>query len=164
MFLQGYNNNIMAKKKTEKHPYLSSYGGDYVRADQWVTEKLCALIAKKQGAELPDKFWSLPKWSSIFRRQVQMASSLLLMYDADAISSALRDKRLYNVRSFGAFAYSGFSKVLDEHQARIDSESKEEEVELETRATTKIPKLHKRDNKLSRLKNIDGKTRPIQSG
>ena len=154
----------MANKKTEKCPYLSSYGGGYVRADQWVTEKLCALIAKKQGSELPDKFWNLPKWTSIFRRQVQMASSLLLIYDAEAVSSALRDKRLYNVRSFGAFSYKGFSKVLDEHQARIDAESKEEEVQLETRSTTKIPKLHKRDNKLSRLKSIDGKTRPVQSG
>ena len=154
----------MANQKTEKCPYLSAYGGGYIRADQWVTEKLCALIAKKKGSELPDKFWNLPKWSSIFRRQVQMASSLLLVYDAESISSALRDKRLYNVRSFGAFSYTGFSKVLDEHQARIDSEAKEPEVQLETRSTTEIPKLHKRDNKLLRLNNIDGETRPVQSG
>ena len=154
----------MANQKTEKCPYLSAYGGGYIRADQWVTEKLCALIAKKQGSELPDKFWNLPKWSSVFRRQVQMASSLLIIYDADAISSALRDKKLYNVRSFGAFSYSGFSKILDEHQARIDAESKKEDVQLEVRPTNKIPKLHKKDNKLSRLKNIDVKTRPIQSG
>lgn len=154
----------MANQKTEKCPYLSAYGGGYVRADQWVTEKLCALIAKKQGSELPDKFWNLSKWSSIFRRQVQMASSLLLIYDAEAISSALRDKKLYSVRSFGAFSYSTFSKVLDEHQARIDSNSKQEEIIIEPRSTTQVPTLHKRDNKLSRLKNIDGKTRPIQSG
>jgi len=154
----------MANQKTEKCPYLSAYGGGYIRPDQWVTEKLCALIAKKKGSELPDKFWTLPKWSTIFRRQVQMASSLLLMYSAEAVSSALRDKRLYSVRSFGAFSYSGFSKVLDEHQARIDSEAKEPELQLETRSTTEIPKLHKRDNKLSRLKNIDGETRPVQSG
>ncbi|HCI70695.1 MAG TPA: hypothetical protein DHV30_08905 [Balneola sp.] len=154
----------MAKEKSQKNPYLSSYGGGYIRADQWVTEKLCALIAKKQGSELPDKFWNLPNWKSIFRRQVQMASSLLIIYDADAISSALRDKRLYNVRSFGAFSYSGFSKILDEHQQRIDSNAKEAEFELQSRDTKQIPKLHKRDNKLSRLKNIDGETRPIQSG
>ena len=154
----------MAKEKSQKNPYLSSYGGGYIRADQWVTEKLCALIAKKQGSELPDKFWNLPNWKSIFRRQVQMASSLLIIYDADAISSALRDKRLYNVRSFGAFSYSGFSKILDEHQQRIDSNAKEAEFELQSRDTKQIPKLHKRDNKLSRLKNIDGETRPFQSG
>ena len=154
----------MAKEKSQKNPYLSSYGGGYIRADQWVTEKLCALIAKKQGSELPDKFWNLPNWKSIFRRQVQMASSLLIIYDADAISSALRDKRLYNVRSFGAFSYSGFSKILDEHQQRIDSNAKEAEFELQSRDTKQIPKLHKRDNKLSRLKNVDGETRPIQSG
>tara|TARA_R110000824_G_scaffold17703_4_gene71281 strand:- start:128 stop:592 length:465 start_codon:yes stop_codon:yes gene_type:complete len=154
----------MANQKTEKCPYLSAYGGGYVRPDQWVTEKLCALIAKKKGSELPDKFWNFPKWSSIFRRQVQMASSLLIMYDAEAISSALRDKRLYSVRSFGAFSCAYFCKVLDEHQAQIISQSKQEEVKLETRATNKIPKLHKRDNKLSRLKNTDAETRPLQSG
>ena len=154
----------MANQKTEKQPYLSAYGGGYVRPDQWVTEKLCALIAKKQGSELPDKFWNLPKWRSIFKRQVQMASSLLIMYDAEAVSAALRDKRLYNVRSFGAFSCTYFSKVLDEHQTQIDSNAKKESISLEARSTTKIAKLHKRDNKLSRLKNIDGKTRPIQSG
>jgi len=155
----------MAEKKTDKTPYQSSYGAGYIRADQWVTEKLCALMAKKAGSELPDKFWDLPKWKSIFRRQVQLASSLLILYDAAAISMTLRDKRSYNIRSFAAFnSVPFFSKVLDEYQAEVDSRNKAEEIKLTPKSTTELPRLHKKQNKLSRLKNIDGETRPIQSG
>ena len=67
----------MAKNKSEKCPHLSEYGGGYIRRDQWITEKLCANIAKTENIELPDKFWSLPKWSKIFRRQVALAAGLL---------------------------------------------------------------------------------------
>ena len=158
----------MATQKTEKTPYLSNYGGGYVRPDQWITEKLCALIAKKEGGELPDKFWNFPKWQKLFRRQVQMASSLLLIYDAPAVSATLRDKRMYNVRSFGAFSsVQFFSSVLEEYQAKHDieiNELKSEKNELQTRKTTVIPKRITKDNKLSRLKNIDVETRPFQSG
>mgnify|MGYP003112864893 CR=1 FL=1 len=158
----------MANKKTDKCPYLSSYGGGYIRTDQWVTEKLCAIIAKKNGAELPDKFWNLSKWKPTFRRQVQLASSLLIMYDAEAISRTLRDKRCSNLRSFAAFnSVDFFCKVLDEYQAKYESEIKEfdsTDTYIKTRSTTEIPKRNTKDNKLSRLKNIDGETRPVQSG
>ena len=158
----------MANQKTDRCPCLSSYGGGYIREDQWVTEKLCAVIAQKGGSELPDKFWSLPKWSSTFRRQVQLASSLLIMYDAEPISRTLRDKRCRNVRSFAAFnSVPFFSGVLDEYQSKYEAEAKELESntsEIKIRSTTTVPKRKNKDNKLSRLKNIDGETRPIQSG
>ena len=155
----------MANKKTEKNSFLSDYGGGYIREDQWITERLCALIAKKNGSELPDRFWGLTKWKIIFRRQVQIAVSLLAVYKPEAVSRALRDKRCRNVRSFAAFkAGTFFSKVLKEYQSKYDSEMKSKEVELEIRSTTSVPKRIVKDNKLSRLKNIDVKTRPIQSG
>ena len=157
----------MANKKTEKCSFASDYGGGYIRPDQWVTERLCAVISKKEGVELPDKFWNLPKWRSMFRRQVQLAASLLVMYEAEPISRALKDKKSYNVRSFAAFnSVPFFSNILDEYQAKYETELKEQSQaeELETRSTTTIPKRIKKDNKLSRLNNIDGKTRPIQSG
>ena len=145
----------MANKKTEKCSFASDYGGGYIRPDQWVTERLCAVISKKEGVELPDKFWNLPKWRSMFRRQVQLAASLLVMYEAEPISRALKDKRSYNVRSFAAFnSVPFFSKILDEYQAKYETELKEQSQaeELETRSTTTIPKRIKKDNKLSRLK------------
>lgn len=155
----------MANKKTEKCSFLSDYGGGYVRSDQWVTERLCALIAKRNGGELPDKFWNLTKWKAIFRRQVQLAVSLLAVYKPEPISRAIRDNRCRNVRSFGAFkAGTFFSKVLREYQDKYEAEMKAEKFELQIRSTTAVPKRIKKDNKLSRLKNIDGKTRPLQSG
>jgi hypothetical protein len=157
----------MAKKKTEKTPYLSSYGAGYIRSDQWLTEKLCALIAKKRGGELPDKFWNLSKWKNLFRRQVQIASSILIMYDAEAISRALRDKRMRSLNSFVALKSENFfSKVLDEYQSEHEAQKKLEtiDVELVERLTTIVPSVPVKDNKLSRLKKIDVQTRPIQSG
>ena len=155
----------MANKQTKKCPYLSSYGGGYIRGDQWITEKLCALISKRDGSELPDKFWNFPKWGQLFRRQVQIASSLLIMYDADVISRALKDNRLYNLRSFAAFSTTEFfSNILDEYQSNSNAEEEQNEIKLTPKSTTSIPKLSPKDNKLSRLKKLDVKTRPVQSG
>jgi len=95
-----------------------------------------------------------------------MASSLLVMYDAEAVYKSLKDKRLSNVRSFGAFSCSFFSKVLDEYQSSYEAEkrSQEESEELAARDTRKLPTYTPKQNKLSRLKEIDGETRPVQSG
>jgi len=157
----------MANKKTEKCPFLSDYGGGYIRPDQWVTEKLCAIISKKENSELPDKFWNLPQWKQTFRRQVQLASALLILYDAEPISRALKDKRSYNLRSFSAFNSVGFfAKILDEYQNKyeVEKRSQLDSEELPTRSTNVIPTHKTRNNKLSRLKNIDAQTRPVQSG
>ena len=161
-----YNKN-MPKNKTDKRPYLSSYGGEYVRADQWVTEKLCALIAKKSGSELPDKFWKLPEWSKIFGRQVQLAASVLLIYDAEALAKSLKDKRMKNLNSFAALKSENFfSRVVDEYQSLHDVEVAEQKnaKEIHARDTSVLPNYKQKDNRLSRLKNIDVETRPVQSG
>ncbi len=155
----------MADRKTDNCPYLSNYGGGYIRADQWITEQLCSLIAKKSGAELPDKFWNIPKWDKVFRRQVQIASSLLILYDAKALYETLKDKRLRNLRSFAAFSsVKFFSSVLEEHQSKLDVEKNTAEIKLEPKSTTALPQIPTKDNKLSRLKKIDGEARPVQSG
>jgi len=95
-----------------------------------------------------------------------MASSLLVMYDAEAVYKSLKDKKLAKVRSFGAFSCSYFSKVLDEYQDtyEIEKQTEKQSEELEIRSTNVISERIAKDNKLSRLKNIDVETRPIQSG
>jgi len=144
--------------------YLSSYGGGKIRGAQWITEKLCSVLAKKQGKELPDKFWSLAGWKKIFTRQVQMASSLLLLYDAESVYRALKDKRLKNIRSFGAFNYPFFSSVLEKYQSSLDAENSATEILIEERSTKELPTKLKKQNKLSILKELDVEARPIQSG
>ena len=155
----------MAVNKSEKSKFISSYGAGYIRPDQWVTEKLCALISKKSGKELPDKFWNLPEWSKVFARQVQLASSLLIMYSPEAIAMTLKDKRCSNVHSFGAFkAVKFFYNILDEYENKISNENSLEEIHLEARQTKSLPSKRIKNNKISRLKDIDVETRPIQSG
>ena len=157
----------MAKNKTKESKLLSSYGAGYIREDQWITEKLCSVIAKKKGSELPDKFWSLPEWSRIFGRQVQLASSILLIYDVEPIAKALRDNRMRNLNSFAALKSSNFfSRVVDEYQSsyEVDKANQKNSTEIQARDTNVLPSYKNKDNRLSRLKNIDVETRPVQSG
>ncbi|SVA88171.1 uncharacterized protein METZ01_LOCUS141025 [marine metagenome] len=146
----------MAKNKSEKCPHLSEYGGGYIRHDQWITEKLCANIAKSENTELPDRFWNLPKWSNIFRRQVALAAGLLLSFRAEAVFATLRDKRLYKMYSFLAFGkIPSFYKILTDNQNRLLVNELLPEVELTVRHTDAISSLPKRNNLLSRLNRID---------
>ena len=115
----------MNMRKTTSRSYLSKYGGGYIQPHQWVTEKLCAKIAARDGVELPDRFWILPKWSAIFRIQARLASNLIFTYSDIALSKALDDKRV-GVWSFQAFnMIPKFTKVLEEYQNKIDMEEHE---------------------------------------
>ena len=146
----------MAKNKSEKCPHLSEYGGGYIRRDQWITEKLCANIAKTENIELPDKFWNLPKWSKIFRRQVALAAGLLLSFRAEAVFATLQDKRLYKMYSFLAFGkVPRFYKVLTDNQNRILANEMLPGIELKVSRIDAISSSPKRNNLLSRLNRID---------
>ena len=146
----------MAKNQSEKCPHLSEYGGGFIRHDQWITEKLCGNIAKSKNIELPDKFWNLPEWSKIFRRQIALAAGLLLTFKAEAIFASLQDKRLYKVYSFLAFGkLPYFYKVLADNQNRLLANEILPEIELKVRPTDSVSNLPKRNNLLSRLNRID---------
>ena len=146
----------MAKNKSEKCPHLSEYGGGYIRRDQWITEKLCANIAKSENIELPDKFWNLPKWSKIFRRQVALAAGLLLSFRAEAVFATLQDKRLYKMYSFLAFGkIPSFYKILTDNQNRLLANELLPGIELKVRRTDTVSSTPKRNNLLSRLNRID---------
>lgn len=150
----------MAKNKSEKCPYLSNYGGGYVRPDQWITEKLCSVVAKKGSIELPDRFWRDSQWSMFFRRQVALAAVLLQDFKAEAVVAALRDKKLYHLRSFLGFGLvPRFHKILIDNQNRCIVEESAEEVKLDIVGTTSLPTFPKRTNLLSRLNSIDGKSK-----
>jgi hypothetical protein len=171
----------MAKNKTARCPYLSSYGGGYVRPDQWLTEKLCELIARGQSKELPDKFWNHPDWCKQFRRQVQLAASLLLIFDAETVAAVLNDRKLKNVRSFQAFKMVPFFyKELEKKQLEQDVKKAilkkaikdNTEPSFTTTASAPhvptcwsetVPTHQNKINRLSRLNELDGRkeTRPV---
>lgn len=155
----------MAKSKTAKCPYLSSYGGGYVRPDQWLTEKLCEVVARQQSKELPDKFWKHPNWSAFFRRQTQIAASLLNVFNAEAIAAVLADTKL-KIRSFQAFnmvpfLYQKLEKAQRKHEIAWCNQIATTLEELNERDRAKgtvllLPKHKVANNKLAKLRELDG--------
>ena len=83
-----------------------------------MTECLCWLVAKQEKTELPEKFWNQPYWNKFFRRQGGLANKLLKDYDVEVVISALKDRRLWNLKSFGA-KYK-LEPILKEKQKSFD--------------------------------------------
>ena len=151
----------MAKHKSEKCPYLSAYGAGYIRPDQWVTEKLCSLVAKTSNIELVDGFWTNPEWGSFFRRQVCLAACLLQDFKAEAVAATLRDNNVFWLRSFMGFAKipKAYGILLSNHN-RLLAEDILPDIDLDIVSTTVLPtRLPKRDNLLARLNKIDGQSK-----
>ena len=115
------------------------------------------MIAKKHNRELPDKFWKLPQWSAIFRRQVAQAACMLHFFKAEAVAATLRDKKLRNCYSFiGMCHIADFYKILEKNQNRLLVEEQAEQIKLNLSPTDVVPKRHIRQNLLTRLSAIDG--------
>lgn len=70
--------------------YISRYTDKKISASQYLAERICERLAKKDNTDLPAKFWTLPKWKRTFLYQLQIANGLLKLYRADAIIAALR--------------------------------------------------------------------------
>ena len=108
----------MAKQQTEKSRFRSRYSAEekFVRADQYIAEFVCEKIARQKKSDLPNQFWNLPQWKVVFLRQVQLANSLLKIYDANHVISALRDPRTRTLRSLSA----GFilDPVIEEYKRK----------------------------------------------
>lgn len=98
--------------------FNSLYSTSKVTAAQYLTECLCWLVAKQEKKELPEKFWNQPYWNKFFRRQVGLANKLLKDYDVEVVISALKDRRLWNLKSFGA-KYK-LEPILKEKQKSFD--------------------------------------------
>jgi hypothetical protein len=106
----------MAKQQSDKNCFQSRYGGGWITAAQYITEFLCVVIAKCERQELFDRFWDKPYWNKVFRRQVGEANKLLAEYSVDVILEALRDRRCYRLKSFGAKYLLG--PILKEKQEK----------------------------------------------
>ena len=121
-------------------------------------EKLCELIARNKSKELPDKFWDHPDWSKLFRRQVQLAASLLLLFDAEVIAAVLNDRNLKNVRSFQAFnMVPFFYKELEKKQLEYDIAQKiiKKSVDVTVAANDTVTPHRVKHNKLSMLRELN---------
>lgn len=83
--------------------YRSRFGATVLlTAGQYLAESMCNRQARKLGIVLPDKFWGMDQWKSIFFLQLKAANALLRKYDAEAIIAAMRSPRGKNCYSLSA--------------------------------------------------------------
>lgn len=146
----------MADKRTEKSPYKSLYGGGWVTPAQYITERICAKMSED---DLPNKFWQLPEWKKKFRDQIQAARALLRNgYAPEAIGAALKDKRLYNIKSFRLFNYPVPQRILEEYQKEY--EYKQEQLKQNYQEVKGVEGKHstrvKKSSALDKLRKLDG--------
>ena len=120
----------MAKNQSEASPFKSRFSGpeeNWLTPAQYLAENMVARQAKKDGTDLPIKFWEIERWKRIFLLQVRHATSLLKLYDINAIIKALRSKRGKNIYSLGAKFIDPLIRVeqerLDRHEEVIELKS-----------------------------------------
>jgi hypothetical protein len=129
----------MAKQRTDTSRYPSNYGGGWISESQYLTECLCVLIAKQEGKGLEDRFWQKEPWTRIFRRQVPLVLALLKEYPSKVILNALRDRRCWKIRSFGAKWL--LEPLLKQYKRTYDAEIMQQSNKIMTRtSTTQTPR------------------------
>jgi hypothetical protein len=105
------------KEYSEKYRFKSIYGSGYITDAQYLTEQLCAHVAKYTQEDLIDHFWKLPKWETFFKQQIPAANALLKKYSVECILEALRDKKMSTLYSFRA---PFFIKLVEKLQIKKD--------------------------------------------
>lgn len=85
---------------------------------QYLAEFLSERKAKKDGKNLPVKFWNVPPFKGTFFQQMKLANKLLKEYDVRIILTALRELK---------YVYSLANKKLLAKIKELDSKKKAEE-------------------------------------
>lgn len=136
--------------------FQSRYSSDtLITPAQYITELICEKKARLAGGELPQKFWTQPKWSAFFRQQVHTANLLLRLYSYQAIIRALNAKEAERIFSLRA---PHLDAIIKAEQAKYDKlvaqqESAEDIVRVDVNAKPRQPIVKK--NIVSRLKELD---------
>ena len=92
----------MAAERSEASPYESRFDGGWLAPAQFLAEGMVARQARAKKTVLPMKFWNDDRYKRAFMVQLRLATSLLKIYDFEAIIRVLRSKAAKNVFSFGA--------------------------------------------------------------
>jgi sulfur relay (sulfurtransferase) DsrC/TusE family protein len=103
---------------TELCKYKSRYGGGWLTGAKFIAEGMVARLARKEGVDLPQKFWDLPRWKRHFFMQLRHAYCLTKLYSIGSIIAALRTPKGKKVYSLGAqFILDPLIKVEQEKLA-----------------------------------------------
>lgn len=118
----------MAKEFTDKQRFKSKYAVDtYVTGAQYLAEFMCERIAKKEGVQLPVRFWQLPHWKKVFQLQVLKANEWLKEYDISLILKGMRSPAAAKIYSLG---FKSGLKPIFERQRKIEANKVPEQVNI----------------------------------
>lgn len=81
--------------------YPSKYTDRKVTDAQYLCDEIIERIARKEKKTLPYKYWNLPEWNKIYRRQIGEANKLLKQASCVAIMNFLRSKNGKYIFSLG---------------------------------------------------------------
>lgn len=113
---------------SDKKGFESKYAVDtYVTAAQYLAEFMCERIAKKEGVQLPVRFWQLPHWKKVFLLQVLKANEWLKEYDMSVIMKGLRSPAASKIYSLG---YKSGLKPIFDRQVKIEKGKASEKVNI----------------------------------
>lgn len=104
----------MAKEKSEKTPFWSKYGAEWITPAAYLAEEMCGRKAWALDKKtLPPKFWNSGEyWKREFQAQITHAARLLTEYKVEDIVRALKHPDLKRIYSFGL--RSKFVPILEE--------------------------------------------------
>lgn len=140
----------MAKKRSENSKYESRHGGGWITPAQFLAELMCERFAKKNGQDIPPKFWYKDPWKKEFFKQLSIANRLLEKYDPAIVSKALRSPEGKKIFSLGA---PWLKKLIDYEEYKF-KEVNTEKVEDSKILPTKQSFVYKKST-ISKLKDIE---------
>ena len=140
----------MAKERSDNSKYQSRHGGGWITPAQFLAELMCERFAKKNGQDIPPKFWYKDPWKKEFFKQLSIANRLLEKYDPAIVSKALRSPEGKKIFSLGA---PWLKKLIDYEEYKfkeVNIEKIEESKVLPTKQSFIIKK-----STISKLKDIE---------
>lgn len=140
----------MAKERSDNSKYQSRHGGGWITPAQFLAELMCERFAKKNGQDIPPKFWYKDPWKKEFFKQLSIANRLLEKYDPAIVSKALRSPEGKKIFSLGA---PWLKKLIDYEEYKfkeVNTEKVEESKLLPTKQSFIVKK-----STISKLKDIE---------
>lgn len=121
----------MAKQRTEKSKFQSSFGERWISAGQYVAEEMCKRQAAHDKRRLPPDFWLVPQWAQLYKNLVTGANSLIRDFGETAVLKALSWKSLEWCSSVRAKQFR--QAVIQEYEKELVQKEEFQEVpEIQT--------------------------------
>ena len=109
--------------------FKSKYTDKQITPAQFLAEKICERLARKDKIALSDQFWNQARWRRTFLYQVQIANGLLKIYSWQAVLRALNKNP--GIYSLNAKFLDPLIKTEEEslqREERARQEHKQEEI------------------------------------